>query len=284
MLTAIVGSEGILRLARSRSPADRQRLMLLLARLCTRQESARTEVQVLLRDIVCGLAGQAERDVRRRLAEIVAPSRWAPRELILTLARDEFEVARPIIAESPLLGAEELIQLVNSGDAARGVEVARRRDLPPRVVRAILATGEPRMAAALAANRDVKLPCDASQAVSPAFDARIRMERRVVGKLKAGGQLRPGLLLRALHENRLPLFVAALSELGGLDTEETKAALWSDSPDALIRTCVRIGLDSSVIARVVQLVRSLNDGRPGPAPERRRRDAQFDKPLAPRPS
>ena len=43
------------------------------------------------------------------------------------------------------------------------------------------------------------------------------MERRLVAKLKASGQLRPGYLVRALRDQRLGLFVAALAEIIGVD-------------------------------------------------------------------
>ena len=97
------------------------------------------------------------------------------------------------------------------------------------------------------------------------------MERRLIAKLHAAGQLRPSYLLRALREQRLSLFEAALATLGGFSAEEVapraqdaidpKRWPWPARPSA--STAARF-------PTLLALVRELN-GRP--ARRRRQRRA-----------
>ena len=60
-------------------------------------------VQGLLSSIFMSLVVEAERDIRRRLSEKLATASWAPVALINVLALDDIEIARPVIAGSPVL-------------------------------------------------------------------------------------------------------------------------------------------------------------------------------------
>src|SRR5262249_15068457 len=64
------------------------------------------------------------------------------------------------------------------------------------------------------------------------------MERRLIGKLHTAGQLRPSYLLRALREQRLSLFEAALAALGGFSSEEISRAMDADRAEPLALACV----------------------------------------------
>lgn len=87
-------------------------------------------------------------------------------------------------------------------------------------------------------------------------------ELRLVRKLEAAGQLKPGFLLRTLREGRLSLFKLSLSELGGLEAGDVERMLRSDRPDLLALAAAAVGLDRSVFPTVLELVRSLNGGSP----------------------
>ena len=99
--------------------------------------------------------------------------------------------------------------------------------------------------------------------VSLEIDERAAMDRRVVEKLKAAGQLRPGLLLRVLRENKLTLFVIALAGLGDFTTDAIRDALDADTPEGLALACTAVGVDRGALPTVVALVRQLNNDRPG---------------------
>jgi uncharacterized protein (DUF2336 family) len=79
---------------------------------------------------------------------------------VTVLALDEIEIARPIIANSPVLTENDLLQLLIGSDAGASIEVARRPELPTRVVDAIIDDCQPLVMAALA---DIRLPRSASR-------------------------------------------------------------------------------------------------------------------------
>jgi uncharacterized protein (DUF2336 family) len=96
---------------------------------------------------------------------------------------------------------------------------------------------------------------------------RAAMERRVVAKLEAAGQLRPGVLVRALNEGKLGLFMTALAALAGVSTEDVRTAIDSEQPDTLLVICTLSGIDKGAFPSLLSMVRRLNEGRPsGAAP------------------
>jgi uncharacterized protein (DUF2336 family) len=153
-LAAIESQERLVHLARSRTPEDRDRLLLALADLCQAGGGAATHapVQELLSSIFLSLVVEAERDMRRRLAEKLANAEWAPSALVNVLALDEIEVARPIIAASPILTDRDLVRLLLEATIEHQIEVARRPQLGQPVVAAIMRQAEPAVLTALAGN------------------------------------------------------------------------------------------------------------------------------------
>ncbi len=323
----------MLELARSPSPGDRDRLLLALADLCEGGGCEEPQTQPLVRDVFMGLVGRVEHDIRVRLAWKLAHARWAPPELVLLLVRSEIEIARPLIAASPVLGDQDLIHLLVEASVDHQVEVARRPQLGAPVVTAILDQASPEVLTALAGNTSAEVtPLGMERLVSlsqtvaalraplsrhpaltldlgavlyawvgetlrqtlsarfavegPAFDAavssavaearggpgdgaspetdeRAGMDRRVIAKLKGGGQLRPGLLMRALRDGKLTLFTIALAELGDFSIDEVRQALDADSGETLALACAAVGVDRSALPSLLKLVRSLNRDRPG---------------------
>jgi uncharacterized protein (DUF2336 family) len=88
-------------------------------------------------------------------------------------------------------------------------------------------------------------------------------EQRLVQKLQGGGQLRAGLLIRALQEGKLTLFKTGLAALGNISSTEVTGAMNADRPDQLSAICTAVGIDRSVFPTVLRLVRRLNEDRPG---------------------
>jgi len=156
-LSVAAKTEEILSLARSRAVQDRERLLLAIVDLCDAGEGAEAvmssgPVQALLSSIFMSLVVEAERDIRRRLAEKLAAAPWAPAALINVLALDDIEIARPIISSSPVLQDPDLVRLLTEATIEHQIEVARRPNLGPPVVTAILQQNEPAVLTALAGN------------------------------------------------------------------------------------------------------------------------------------
>lgn len=324
----------LLALAQSRTVDDRQRLMLGIAALCDAQRPA-VELSPVLAEIFLVLARQAERDVRKTLSERLAGADWAPSALVNVLALDEIEIARPIIASSPILRDDDLLRVLLEATIEHQIEVARRPRLSGRVADAIIDRAEPATLTALAGNRSAEISGEglrrmvehsrriaalrapltrhprlndalarqlyqwvgtalrqsiaerfsvdmakldreieaAAEAVwkpqlvqqGPVADdpERDEMDRRLVAKLLAAGQLKPGYLIRAVREGRLNLFVHAIAALGDFTLVQIRAALGSNSSEALYYACAAVGIDRAVFPPLLEEIRKLNAGPPG---------------------
>ena len=88
------------------------------------------------------------------------------------------------------------------------------------------------------------------------------MERRLVDKLQAAGQLRPGLLIRALREQRFELFEQALADLGGFSDAQVHHAIRAPTAEPLYLACIAVGVDKAVFASLLVEVRKLSGGLP----------------------
>jgi uncharacterized protein (DUF2336 family) len=339
-LSLAMSSESLLDLAKSRQPADRERLLLAIADLCDSPHAGEAmkgpAIQALLSSIFMSLVVEAERDIRHRLSEKLAAADWAPNALINVLALDDIEIARPIISQSPVLKEVDLVRLLVEATIEHQIEVARRPRLSRGVIAAILEQAEPAVLTALAGNASAELsPSDmdelveasrqiaalrtplsqhpqltaqlakrlylwvglalrqglaerfrldvtildealaasmneAQNGLSPESQPRTAregerevMEQRLIDKLHAAGQLRPGYLIRALREGRLGLFTTSLAMLGRFDASHVQATLDSDRPELLALACAAVGIDRSVFPDILDMTRKLNEGRPG---------------------
>jgi uncharacterized protein (DUF2336 family) len=150
--------------------------------------------------------------VRRALAEALASARDAPRHIILGLASDQSDVARIVLARSPVLDDSELVDCAAIGDAAAQTAVARRPRLRPGVAAAIAEIGERSAVIALAGNPDAELTGDALRRIFDRFgeDAAVREKLSMRAALPAA--LRAD--IAAATSRALEHFVACRAWLG----------------------------------------------------------------------
>ena len=150
------GLNQLLDLATKRSPDDQHRLLMGVAGL---YESAADHggAPAALADIFVALTRAAEREIRQALAQRLAKADWAPAALVRMLAADEIEIARPVIAASPLLLDDDLLQLLADCSIEHQIQVALRPDLGAAVARAIVASGDPAVMTALATNSSARI-------------------------------------------------------------------------------------------------------------------------------
>lgn len=156
---ALSSAGQLLELARSRSTDDRRRLLLGITALCDATPPG-AEASPLLGDIFMIIARQAERDIRKALSDSLAAAEWAPPALIAMLALDEIEIARPVIAKSPLLRDQDLLRVLVEATVEHQIEVARRPRISARVADAIIDRAEPASLTALAGNRTAEVAED----------------------------------------------------------------------------------------------------------------------------
>ena len=152
-LNAAAIAESLVTVVRKRPQRERDGLLSALGELgATEPAFARERVRAAIEPLFLNLVAHAEVELRRRLSERLAASAWAPPGVIRFLAADDIEVARPVIAESPLLQDADLLKLLTEASVEHRIEVAGRHGLGEPVAAAIIAAGEPAVLTALAAN------------------------------------------------------------------------------------------------------------------------------------
>lgn len=274
-------AERLIKLAEARGPGDRERLLLAITDLCESAESVGAldtdAVQALLNDIFMSLVVEAEREIRRRLSDKLAPARWAPRALINVLALDDIEIARPIIAMSPVLQDRDLIRLLVEATIEHQIEVARRPNIGPLVVDAILTQEEPAVLTALACNDTAEVSPEgmarlvaASKripALRPPLVRHPRLTQELAGRLYAwiGSSLRDAIVARfqvdpsAFDEALAEAVRDTHSDFAGQKTEELPP-FTPDRERAEMEQRLVAKLHDSGQLKASYLLRSLREG------------------------
>ncbi|MEW9805246.1 DUF2336 domain-containing protein [Mesorhizobium sp. ZMM04-5] len=90
--------------------------------------------------------------VRKAMAEALALSRHAPRQVIAALAADQPEVAAVVLARSPLLSDADLVDRVTEGSKAAQLLIADRPSVSKELAAAIAEIGDADVCGMLVAN------------------------------------------------------------------------------------------------------------------------------------
>jgi uncharacterized protein (DUF2336 family) len=104
------------------------------------------------------LLDDPEPEIRRVIADIMAPSRDAPRHLILALADGPPDIAAIVLEQSPVLIEAELVDFLAAGTEAAQVAIASRIWLSPGLSAAVAEVGDLSAAIALARNLTASIP------------------------------------------------------------------------------------------------------------------------------
>jgi len=108
---------------------------------------------------------------RSVLADVLKRMTHVPRDIVLSLARDEAQVARPILRTSPSLGDDDLVEIAREGTRAHRLAIAERDDLSAKVAQALCQSRDPEVVKALLANETAALPEPLLHGILDAFDA-----------------------------------------------------------------------------------------------------------------
>jgi uncharacterized protein (DUF2336 family) len=95
--------------------------------------------------------------VRRALAEVFASAQKAPRVVVHALAADQPEIAVPILARSPLLLEDDLVDLIATGHTEAQMAIAGRAMLSRALAAAIAEVGSAQACLALLENPDADI-------------------------------------------------------------------------------------------------------------------------------
>ncbi len=145
-------------LARRKDDESRQELFDTIADLFLADETRLSDRErALITGILRKLVAGVEMEVRRALAERLQGREDAPRELVVLLANDQIEIARPILLHSPVLRSEDLIQVIRLRSREHWLAIATRPRLPSEVGDALVATGDGDAIEGLLRNADAQL-------------------------------------------------------------------------------------------------------------------------------
>lgn len=111
----------------------------------------------LMREILQRLTRDVEMAIRIALAERLAEDTAAPNDLILLLADDAIEVARPVILRSPLLTDEDMLRLIAESDLGHQEAVAARPHIGESVSAALAQTEHETVLVALVRNSTARI-------------------------------------------------------------------------------------------------------------------------------
>jgi len=128
----------------------------------------------LMRDILRRLTGDVEMAIRIALAERLADDTNAPPDLVLLLADDTIEVARPIILRSPLLTDADVMRLVIECDVAHQEVIASRENIGEVVTEALAKSEIESVLIALVRNVTAKIS-------TATYEVLIEKSRKVAG-------------------------------------------------------------------------------------------------------
>jgi uncharacterized protein (DUF2336 family) len=128
-------------------------LVEALGRACLAPDTTlgRTET-ALLGDILQQLVRDVEMPVRRALAGQLSARDDAPHDLILLLANDVVDVAYPLLAKSPMLCDQDLIDVVARHARQHALAVAKRATISESVSDALVETGDSNVVVTLLEN------------------------------------------------------------------------------------------------------------------------------------
>jgi uncharacterized protein (DUF2336 family) len=158
-LTLAQLEQALTELAKLRSPEDREQLLGALISLIVSPAVVGAlksdQILTLVDDILMPLVTQADPATRARLSSRLASKDWVPVALVVGLSQDELAIAQPIIAASPLLTDEDLLDILSGTTLDHHIAVASRSSLSDAVIKAIMEQADPLVLTALVSNYDV---------------------------------------------------------------------------------------------------------------------------------
>jgi uncharacterized protein (DUF2336 family) len=165
--------------------SEREQLFRNMAQLFSFVSDRCDDEQVAQYDeVLCQLAEFVEVEARAHVARLLAPLERAPGTVVVKLANDVIEVAKPLLEFSNVLSDDDLIDIVENQSDAHRAAIAGRLRVSERVSDAIVARGDKVSALRLVRNDRAelgpeaieKLVARATQDIEMAADLRNRSD------------------------------------------------------------------------------------------------------------
>ncbi|RYE36084.1 MAG: DUF2336 domain-containing protein, partial [Hyphomicrobiales bacterium] len=125
------------------SHSERDQLFRNMAKLFSFVSDRCDDEQVVQYDeALCLLAELVEVEARAHVAKILAPLQRAPGTVVVKLANDDIEVARPLLEFSNVLSDDDLIDIIEKQSEAHRAAIAGRALVTERVSEAVVEHGD----------------------------------------------------------------------------------------------------------------------------------------------
>lgn len=148
----------LLRLARDKSIEGRKQLVAIVSDLFFDKGTALTaHERALMTDILKKLINDVAVPIRKALAERLSMAPSAPHDVVVALANDEIDVARPILLRSEALLDVDLIEIIQHRTLEHQLAVAMRRNLSEQVSDALAETANQDVIKTLLENPDARI-------------------------------------------------------------------------------------------------------------------------------
>ncbi len=155
LATGLASVDELYDLARDKSPQSRRQLTQAISEVLETELSFR-EAE-LVSDVLIALLKQAEHDFRKTLAERLSIMDGVPLRLVLHMANEDIDIARPVLQKSSVLGEFDLLYIIKSKSAEYWRAIATRESLSEQVVDVLADCNDFETALALAENTNITL-------------------------------------------------------------------------------------------------------------------------------
>jgi len=132
----------LLKFAHTNKAEGRSDLFTVIVDFLERRHAELTKNQLsLMSDILVKLISDVEIAIRQKLVGRLAEDDTAPIDLIILLANDQIEVARPVLSLSTLLSDEDLIEIIRHKTVQHQLAITSRRRLSPKICHELITVG-----------------------------------------------------------------------------------------------------------------------------------------------
>jgi uncharacterized protein (DUF2336 family) len=219
----------------------------------------------LAADILKRLSKDVEMSIRIALAERLAGDSAAPHDLIVLLCDDRIEVARPILARSPVLSDADLVRVIENGSEGHQIVVAARPAIGESVSAALARHACEAAVIALLRNGSAKIGRSAFEQLSERARRMPDLQAPLVERSDLPQELAHRLYLwvsGALKTSLIARYPEAAQTLAST-IEQTTASLQSEEPPITGVNARKLveKLHASGQLRASFLIRVLNQGQ-----------------------
>lgn len=143
----------LLEQAKSTTPEKRHQLVDHVTDLFVQgADSYQTEEITLFNTVLENMLSSMETEQKQQLSERLAPIDTTSHKLAYALAKDEIDVARPMLTESEVLQSEDILKLAKTMGQEHLLAISKRKNLQAKVTDVLLERGEQPVKRSVAAN------------------------------------------------------------------------------------------------------------------------------------